>query len=285
MRQKPPPARQFPPRGLLQALNLRHKAAVLLQKQRQFILQTLNIRLRRAHFLLPKLTLRFGLLAPGFQFKKLLSGRRNRRLRLVIGQTRRRQIRLHAQSAAFSGCCQLLRFRQRGRIFLLIIPIFQHILQNQIDFLLVRVLFKLQISFRPAALLGQWRQTRRQLADNIPDTRQILLRISQLALRRLFPGAIFHNAGRVLQKQTAFVRFHVHNLLNTPLPNQSQRIIADAAVHKQLADIGQPALAAIQQIFRITVPICPATNGNRRKFQRQRTVRIINIQNILSIRL
>ncbi len=112
-------------------------------------------------------------------------------------------------------------------------------------------------------------QLRRELADQIGQTREIGLGGIESELG-LVPAAVqTGNAGGIFQHAAAFLRRGVDDLADPPLTHQRRRPRAGGRVLEQQPDVARPRILAVDPIGRACLALDPA-----RHFERVRVVEL-----------
>ena len=100
------------------------------------------------------------------------------------------------------------------------------------------------------------------LPEDVVDPQEILPGLFHLPLRRLPAALESARARRLFDDATAVLRLGVHQLLDTSLPDDGVRLVADTRPREQLDDLTQAAGHPVDGIFRLAGAKDPPGHGD-----------------------
>ena len=174
------------------------------------------------------------------------------------------------QNEGSAGVVLLRLFCSGGQLFQGIQPDgnlhpFQGVLQFQILSGLLR-------------LLPQGFQLQFQLRDLVPDAKQVILGVLQLALRFLLAVAVFGNTCCLFKDFPAVAAFQGENLVDSALTDIGIAFPSKAGIHEHLMDIPKPGGLLVDIVFTVPGAVKPPGDHHLVGIVRQSPVGIVQSQ-------
>ena len=153
--------------------------------------------------------------------------------------------------------------------------------QTDFQFLLLAGVF--QELFRLICLDFQRTDTVFQLLQNIVQTIQVVLRLTQAIFCLVFLVAILGNTGRLVKNLTAIVGARGNDFVNTSLTDNGVTIATQTRIHKQHTDILKTHRGTIELVLTAAGAIAPTGNTHLIRIHFQHTSGIVDDQGHLCI--